>query len=170
MYRMTMKKGKAQRSVIFCNDIVRLVEQIFDQRDLPPDGYIIKVGIDRGDGFLKVCLNILNSQKEQTKHKFSYSKGACSQAFYDSGVKKLMILAILEFVNEIYENLKQTLLCLECVAVVFLGLGPTASTYPCPWCETSKNNFGNQAISGKLRTLEIFNSIPSIIRKLSVFI
>ena len=62
-----MKKGKAQRSVIFCNDIVRLVEQIFDQRDLPPDGYIIKVGIDRGDGFLKVCLNILNSQKEQNK-------------------------------------------------------------------------------------------------------
>ena len=31
----------------------------------------------------------------------------------------------------------------------------------CPWCETSKKDFGKQAMSGKLRTLGIiiFNSI-----------
>ena len=84
-----------------------------------------------------------------------------------------MTLAIAEFVKETYENLKQILelLCLESVAFtlpvdmklgnVFLGLGSVASTYPSPWCETSENNFGNQAISGKLRTLAMirFNSI-----------
>ena len=37
--------------------------------------------INGGAEFLKVCVNILNSQREQTKHKFSYSKGVCSQAF-----------------------------------------------------------------------------------------
>ena len=165
--------GKAQRSVIFCNGIVGLVEHIIDQCDHPPDECMIKVGIDGGGGFLKVCMNILNSQNEQTKNYFSYSRGAFSQAFYDSGVKKLMILAIAEFVKETYESLKQILelLCLESVvftlavdmklANVFLGLGSAALTYPCPWCETSKNDFGNQAMSGKLRTLGIirFNSI-----------
>ena len=47
------------------------------------------------------------------------------------------------------------------LANVFLGLDSAASTYPCPWCETSKNDFGNQEMSGKLRTLRIvrFNSI-----------
>ena len=80
------KSGKAQRSVIFCNDIVGLVEHIVDQRDLPPDEYMIKVNIDGVVGFLNFCINILNSQKEQTKHKFSYSRGAFSQAFYNSGM------------------------------------------------------------------------------------
>ena len=34
---------KARRSLIFCNDIVGLVEHTVDQRDLPPDKYMIKV-------------------------------------------------------------------------------------------------------------------------------
>ena len=47
------------------------------------------------------------------------------------------------------------------LANVFLGLGSAASTYPYPWCEISKNDFGNQAISEKLKILEMirFNSI-----------
>ena len=70
------KSGKAQRSVIFCNDIVGLVEHTVDQRDLSPNEYMIKVGIDGGSGFLKIYMNILNRQKEQTKHKFSNSRDA----------------------------------------------------------------------------------------------
>ena len=81
--------------------------------------------------------------KVETKHKFSYSRSACSQAFYNSGVKKLMILVIAEFVQETYENLKQILelLCLESVAFtlavdmklanIFFELGSGASPYPC---------------------------------------
>ena len=48
------------------------------------------------------------------------------------------------------------LICLESVAFtlaeniklanIFLGLGSAASTCPCPWCETSKNYFGNLAM------------------------
>ena len=149
-----------------------MVEHILDQSDLP-DEFMIKVAIDGGGGLIKVCINILNSQKEQTKHKFSYSKDAFSQAFYDSGMKKLMIMAIVKFVKKTYEDLKQILelLCLESVALtlavdikltnVFLGLGSVASTYPCSCCETSKSDFGNQVMSGKPRTLGMirFNSI-----------
>ena len=72
------QSGKAQCSVIFWNDIVGFVEHIVEQRDLLPNQCMIKAGIDEGDGFSKVCMYILNIQKEQTKHKFSYSKGACS--------------------------------------------------------------------------------------------
>ena len=45
------KSGKAQRSVTFCYYIIGLVEHIVDQRDLPPDEYMIKVGIVKGVGF-----------------------------------------------------------------------------------------------------------------------
>ena len=113
------KSGKTQRSVIFCSDIVVLVEHIVNQRDLSPDKCMVKVGIDGGGGILKVCMNILNSQKEQMKHKISYSRGAFSQAFNDLGVKKLMILAIAEFVKEIYENLKQILGLVSLQSVAF---------------------------------------------------
>ena len=64
------KSGKAQHSVIFFNDIFGLVEHIVDQCDLPPDEYIIKVGIDEGGGFLRVCMNILSSQEEQKNINF----------------------------------------------------------------------------------------------------
>ena len=76
MYTITIKKVKKF-------SIFGLTEYIVDQLDLPPDEYMIKVGIDGRGGFLKVFMNILNSQRVQAKHKFS-------QAFYDSGVKKLM--------------------------------------------------------------------------------
>ena len=83
MYTITMKKVKKF-------SIFGLAEHIVDQLDLPPDEYMIKVGIDGEGGFLKVFMNILNSRKVQAKHKFFYSNDAFSQAFYDSGVKKLM--------------------------------------------------------------------------------
>ena len=86
MYQMIMNKVEKLSAESFFG-IVGLVGHTVNQRNLPPDEYIIKVGIDGGGGFLKVCMNILNIRKEQTKKKFSYSKGACAQAFYDLDVK-----------------------------------------------------------------------------------
>ena len=85
---------------------------------------MIKVGIDGGGDFLKVSMNILISQNKQAKHKFSYSRGAFSQAFYDSSGKKLMNLAIAEFVKETYENFKQVLELLYLESIAFtLAMG-----------------------------------------------
>ena len=42
------------------------------------------------------------------------------------------------------------------VANIFLGLGTPASTYPCPWCEVSKNEFATfnrSSMEMKLRDL-----------------
>ena len=61
--------------------IVGLVGHTVNQRDLPPDEYIIKVGIDGGGGFLKVCMNILNIQKEQTKKSFLTQKARVLKPF-----------------------------------------------------------------------------------------
>ena len=65
MYTITIKKLKKF-------SIFGLVEHIVDQIDLPPDEYMIKVGIDGGGGFLIVFMNILKSRKVQARHKFSY--------------------------------------------------------------------------------------------------
>ena len=67
--------------------------------------------------------------------------------FKDSGVKKLLLLALVEDVDECYENLQALLQLLDLQAVSFvcavdmklantvLGLQTCSSTHPCPWRE-----------------------------------
>ena len=90
-----------------------------------------------------------SSKEDNQNKKWSYAAGECSKDFKDSGVRKLMIIGIIEDVQESYDNLKVILdqidfeaLGNDCcynlyafdmkVANVFLGLGTSASKYPCP--------------------------------------
>ena len=129
----------------------------------------MKIGIDGGGGFLKVCMNILGTEDQPVakKQRFSYSTGVWSKNFLDGGVKKLFILANVEQVGESYENLKSILDLLKISSVSFAqaldvkcilllcGLGAASSTYPCAWCELSKNHFDDPCMihSSNLRSL-----------------
>ena len=53
----------------------------------------IKIGLDGGEDFLKVCLNL-------------YTSVPYAGRFSDRGVKKLYIIGIPYKVDEIYENIK----------------------------------------------------------------
>ena len=131
----------------------------------PDTDHFSKLGID-----LKVCLNLQRKDDDLSKQatKWSYSKGACSSQFKDSGVNKLIILGMVEDVCESYDNLK-TMINLTGLqnfnfanafdmklANTFLGLSTAASSHPCPWCEQGKKDFANKdtfLTGGKLRTL-----------------
>ena len=82
--------------------------------------------------------------KEPTKKGFFIPM---QQVLITSGVKKLILLVLVEEVCENYNNLDVILNLLgikelPCVhafdlklANSFLGLGECSSTYPCPWCD-----------------------------------
>lgn len=169
--------GKVPRSVVHCNNIDGLIDRIRDHRKYHRGTDLeCKIGIDGGGKFLKVCLNIERkfddfTSPEKQKSRSSYADGASTSAFRDSGVKKLIILAIVEDVSESYSNVKTLLnligssracIC-KCIhafdmklANVFLGLGTASSTYPCPWCELSSKDFNDPIFlmtGGNPRTL-----------------
>ena len=92
---------KVKRTIVYCNNLTGLLRFLATERgyvENDDDKSWHKTGMDGGGDFLKICLNMEKdgeSVPEQVKRpRFSYSEGAFASNFKDSGVKKLMILAI----------------------------------------------------------------------------
>ena len=63
---------------------------------------LIKIGIDRGDGFLKFCTSALDNDNLVSKNESGLSKN-----FKDSGVKKTFLIAVVPDVPQNYVNVKK---------------------------------------------------------------
>ena len=107
----------------------------------------MRVGLDSGGGFLKVCMSIFNLSGT-TSQKVSAKK------FKDSGVKKVIIIAISPNVPENYVNIKKMWLNIGLhttsrkftiatdlkLCNILLGLMSHSSKHPCCWCDIDKDN------------------------------
>ena len=138
-----------------CKDVKGFIDYVCQKREVADP--LFRVGIDGGQGFVKVCLNIIDTR--------SLSDVPCSRekgTFKDSGVKKLFILGIVEDKCEMYENLREILQNLHfklskefCLAGdlkvcnIVAGLQSHSSKYPCTWCYAT----APYAKKAKLRTL-----------------
>ncbi|KAK6178470.1 hypothetical protein SNE40_013256 [Patella caerulea] len=111
----------------------------------------------------------MNVIKEDTvvsdSKRMKYSEGAFAKNFVDGGVKKLLLIGIVEQVKETYHNLECVLnligldrIDFVCafdlkLANAFLGIGTHSSTFPCPWCEVPKSSFSDPERVIEMRTL-----------------
>ena len=99
-------KGKkvrklTKRVVVYCLNIEDLVKYIMVKREYESkiDELLVKIGLDSGRGFLKLCMTVEEDEK-------TYDKKTASK-FKDSGVKRLLIIAIAEKIPETYQNVKK---------------------------------------------------------------
>ena len=100
---------KVKKTFICCNNVEGLVALIKQKRGYDPDAddnLLIKLGLDSGRGFLKLCLTIveLKNSEEFTEEKKKMPRH--QQKFKDGGVKKLLILGLVESCLETYDNVK----------------------------------------------------------------
>lgn len=142
---------------MYCSDMDSLIETVLLERMKYFEKVELKIGIDGGGGFLKVCLNIIGEDSENvppTKRR-KYSEVA-RDLFKDSSVQKLLILAIAPNVTENYSNvfdiwsmLKfEDSLAQEALKTRFatdlkmcnilIGLMSHASSHPCSWCDIDR--------------------------------
>ena len=143
---MDIKENKENRTVILCHNVEEILWEIIKQRELDPHKHFVKIGIDGGQGFLKICMvvNYLNLEEQKSPHiKFSLDS-----------VKKIFILALAENVKESYDNLQIMLRPMELqniklycavdlkVASLLLGIQCASATCPCIYCELNRNKFG----------------------------
>lgn len=142
-----------QQNVIVCTDITLLIEKVIEERDITDP--LIRIGLDGGRGFMKVCLSIFNLDE---KAKEFWSTKRLGERFQDSGVKKVLILGIVPDIQENYVNIKR--LWLETgidriarkftiatdlkLCNILLGLQSHSSTHPCCWCNITKGNLENK--------------------------
>ena len=164
-----------KKPLIFCHDVNSLVQTVEHHREKNYNN--IKIGLDSGGGFLKVCLTLNNSadssstSQEPTK-RHTYSEGVTAKSRSDGSVKRLFIIALAPDVPENYRNLLSvwTHLKLDMVhlpftiaadlkmASILMGLMGHGSNHPCTWCEVSKDNLlsgrrGRSRTLGSIRQL-----------------
>lgn len=107
------------RTIAYCNDLKNLTEYICEARnlDLTDPSICIKIGIDGGGGFLKVCLNIYSCDDFECAagdgKRSCYSDGIAPKLFKNTSVKKLFILAIAPDVEENYWNVLHVWILLQ---------------------------------------------------------
>ena len=134
--------------------------------DTPDENLLLKIGLDEDGGFLKVCLSLVlldDSEQSSMKRRRSLSESPCTP-FKDSGVKRLLLLAVVPSVQENYENLLKLLINLGLhtfeelyiasdlkLTNFLLGIMAHGATHPCAWCDSRK---GSLHLDGNPRTFE----------------
>ncbi|CAH0389702.1 unnamed protein product [Bemisia tabaci] len=116
--------------------------------------HVLKIGIDGGQGFLKVCLSVQSPGKNSvdvTSVRQTYEQEVLAKQFLDSGVKKIFILAITPHTQENSKNVAMMWSRLEInsldpfiatdskLANLLVGIMFHSSCFPCSWCEAEKS-------------------------------
>ena len=168
--RFVMKEDKngvswVNKPLVYCNDLQQLVMNAEGSRGKSYSN--VKIGIDGGGGFLKVCLTLHNvNNSEQIAQRQRYSDGVAAKTLKDTSVKKLFIVALTPNVPENYRNVvfvwqklgveqlqqKWTVATDLKLANVLVGLMAHGSNHPCTWCTVSRDNL-RLGRAGESRTL-----------------
>ena len=146
-----------QEPVILCTDVNELIKKVIEERELDENDLLVRVGLDGGGGFVKVCLSLFNLCSDRPS-KILYKK------LKDSGVRKSFIIALVREIQENYFNMKTLWLNAGLnklqwpfviatdlkLCNILLGLMSHSSTHPCCWCDIDKSQLHKK---GKLRTV-----------------
>lgn len=162
------------KPLVRCAKLSDFIEYVKDKRGIENgNDVLLKVGIDGGRNFLKVCLNI-QSLTQSIEPEDSINNCSVKQKkLRDGGVKKLMILAIAHDVQENFRNMltictaldlhselesspdSKMLSCDLKLINLLLGLMGHGSNHPCAWCDAERRKLD---MKGKART---FGSLRS---------
>ncbi len=163
-----MADGQSEvRPFVYCTDISELVSRIQNNRQHVYTH--LKVGLDGGGGFLKVCLNmqdLSNNFEPCATKRHCYKDGVAPQEKKDGSVKRLVIIALVPNIPENYDNAKIILDKLKInelplpytlatdlkLANIICGLMSHGSTHPRTWCDISKTQL-QLGMTGNVRTI-----------------
>lgn len=145
------------RPVVMIEHVKSFLDEVFKIRNITrtEENLMFKLGIDGGQGFFKVCLNIIREDEDYL---------TSSSASKEGSVKGLFILAIVPDMEELYRNVQ---ICLDNIegldelpyvvatdlklANILCGLQSHGSQHPCCYCEGTAGIWETDA---KTRTLK----------------
>ena len=153
-----------EQHVVICNDLNALIDTMIETRGIKEDDMLVRIGLDGGGGFMKICLSVFDMNCAQNRE---YGK-RLEEKFKDSGVKKVMIIAIVPEIQGNYVNVKR--LWLESgidklkrnftiatdlkLCNILLGLMSHSSTHPCCWCNIIKGNLDKKRCIKNLKKFD----------------
>lgn len=158
------------KDFVFVKDPTELVNHICHERSIHVQDALVRVGIDGGQGSLKVIMNIFDpAVVEEQTHK-------------DSGVSKVIVLALVKNVQETHHNLKlifekAKINDLKCVIAsdlkvlnIIIGISAHGGKHTCLYCNGTINAPGNLRTVGELKSsLERYQDSGSNPRNMKEF-
>ena len=110
---------EVQKLAIVAKDVDELAALVMVARGLTPENSLIQIGLDDGQGFIKVMLTVKSKNvMEGPSKRAKYADGFSPQGFLYSSVKKLIIIGIIHS-SESYDNIKALLESLKITALEF---------------------------------------------------
>ena len=140
---------EVEKTVVKVKDTVEFAAKIMAARGLLPEESVVQIGIDDGQGGIKVMLTI--KEKEEAKNnakKLRYSEGFGGKNFKNSGVKKLLVLLVCHTVER-HDNLTTLLSEINLeglefafsmdlkMVLILCGKQAASCKHPCPYCTSS---------------------------------
>ena len=126
---------------MYCQSLEELVWNILDERNVAPPESLVKISLDGGGEFFKVCLQVVDLSESSGRMK--------NEGYLSTGVKKIFIVCIVEDLKESYSNISKILSLLKTkeihhltvcdlkVANILCGIQGHASKHPCCFCEVT---------------------------------
>ena len=96
----TKVSRKFRQHAAVCKNLKELIDDILHRRKICITDALIRVGLDGGGGFLKICVSVFNIKAPVSM------TSTVAKKFSDAGVKKVFIIAISPDVPENYINMK----------------------------------------------------------------
>ena len=95
-----------EQHVVIYNDLNGLVDKIIKERNIDETNMLIRIDLDGGGGFMKICLSIFDlNENEQNGDQTGEGK-RLKERFKNSGVKRLWLLGWCQCENDV--NVKMT--------------------------------------------------------------
>ena len=158
-------KNNFTQNVVVCNDLNGLIDKLILERGIDEKNMLIRIGLDGGGGFMKICLSIF--ELESKPPPAIKKRKRLGERFKDSGVKKVVVIGIIPVIQENYLNVKRLWLETRLDSLtraytiatdlklcnVLLGLMLHSSSHPCCWCDINKNNLNHKGVSRTIDNL-----------------
>ena len=154
---------------ILVTDFQGLIDEILKVRNLERNNCLVKVGLDGGGGFFKICTSVFDLMGRG----LSTSASTFGKDFLDTGVKKIFIVALAPETPENFFNLEKLWVAAGMTSItwdysnctiasdlkllnIILGLMSHSSLHPCCWCESDKYHLHEK---GPQRTIGSLNKM-----------
>ena len=159
--------NQEEKTLVYCTNLDELIRRLVESRELDEETMTVKIGLDGGQGSLKVCLSVVTKEENMETGRRRFSEGVANKENKLGSVHRLIVLACMADAPENYCTVKLMLDKLSMsdfsytvssdikMLSILLGKSTGNLTHGCIFCSASKplTSEGQLYTLGMLRDL-----------------